>query len=97
MDTAGRRSKCFGTGRIADAIAAALQQQGTATQAIARNVNEAAQGAQNISQNVNDVTQATEETGISAQDKLASVEELKGQSDILRSEIDGFLKKIRAA
>tara|TARA_B100000676_G_scaffold214512_1_gene210955 strand:- start:17 stop:199 length:183 start_codon:yes stop_codon:yes gene_type:complete len=60
-------------------------------------VNEAAQGAQNISQNVNDVTQATEETGISAQDKLATVEELKGQSDILRSEIDSFLKKIRAA
>ena len=60
-------------------------------------MNEAAQGAQNISQNVNDVTQATAESGISAQDKLASVEELKGQSDILRSEIDSFLKKIRAA
>ncbi|MDD9902474.1 MAG: methyl-accepting chemotaxis protein [Rhodospirillaceae bacterium] len=82
---------------IADAIAAAVQQQGTATQAIARNVNEAAQGAQNISQNVNDVTQATEESGISAQDMLASVDELKGQSDILRSEIDSFLKEIRAA
>jgi len=60
-------------------------------------VNEAAQGAQNISQNVNDVTQATEESGISAQDMLASVEELKGPSDILRSEIDSFLKEIRAA
>ena len=60
-------------------------------------MNEAAQGAQNISQNVNDVTHATEESSISAQDKLASVEELKGQSDILRSEIDSFLKKIRAA
>ena len=60
-------------------------------------MNEAAQEAQIISQNVNDVTQATEESGISTQDKLASVEELKGQSDILRSEIDSFLKKIRAA
>ncbi|WP_024340861.1 globin-coupled sensor protein [Bradyrhizobium japonicum] len=82
---------------VATAIAAAVEQQGVATAEIARNVQEAAQGTHDVSSNIGGVSQAARETGITASELLAASKELSGQTDVLRSEVEGFFAAIRAA
>src|SRR4051794_11143781 len=48
---------------ISSAIAAAVFEQGAATQEIARNVQQAAQGATEVSSNIEGVAQGAKETG----------------------------------
>jgi methyl-accepting chemotaxis protein len=82
---------------ISSTIAAAVQEQTAATQEIARNVQQAAQGTHEVNSNITGVTQAAQETGSAATQVLSSAQELGRQADDLRSQIDGFLAKIRAA
>jgi methyl-accepting chemotaxis protein len=82
---------------IATTIASAVEEQGAATQEIARNVQEAAQGTGPVSSNIIGVNQVAAETGAAADQVLASADELGKQAEILRSDVDGFLAKIRAA
>lgn len=82
---------------IATAIAAAVEQQGVATAEIARNVQEAAQGTHDVSSNIGGVSHAASETGITASELLTASQELSGQTDALRSEVEDFFAVIRAA
>ena len=82
---------------IAASIAAAVEQQGAATQEIARNVQEAAAGADEVSGGVHGVTQAAEETGAASQEVQNLAQTLGDQSAMLRQEVESFLELVRAA
>ena len=82
---------------ISAAIAAAVAQQGTATQEIAQNVQQAAARTGEVSQNIAGVTDGFASTGKAAEEVLGSAVELSRQSQRLRDEVDRFLAHIRAA
>ncbi len=82
---------------VATAIAAAVEQQGVATAEIARNIQEAAQGTHDVSSNIGGVSHAASRTGTTASELLAASQELSGQTDALRSEVEDFFAAIRAA
>jgi len=82
---------------IATTIASAVEEQGSATQEIARNVQEAAQGTKEVSANITGVTQAANDTGAAASQVLSASSELAKQSETLRTEVDTFLTRVRAA
>ena len=82
---------------IATTIAAAVEEQGAATKEIARNVGEAAKGAEDVSANILGVTEATGETRKAASQVLSAAQGLNAESENLRSQIGGFLTRIRAA
>ncbi|MDO8606420.1 MAG: cache domain-containing protein [Phaeospirillum sp.] len=81
---------------IASSIAAAVDQQGAATQEIARNVHDAATGAQSVSSHIASVNRTTQEAGAAARQMLEAADGLARQSDILRGDVDQFLGEIRA-
>lgn len=82
---------------IAGTIAAAVEQQGAATQEIARNIQQASIGCQEVSSNTSGVSNAAIETGQAAAEVLATAEKLAQQADALRTEVSEFLSGIRAA
>ncbi len=82
---------------IATTIAAAVEEQGAATQEISRNVQEAARGTQDVSSNIGGVTRAAGDTGIAAEQVNRSAGNLASQSDQLRHAVEEFLKGVRAA
>ena len=82
---------------IATTIAAAVEEQGSATREIARNVQEAARGTGQVSSSIVGVNQAASETGSAAGQVLTSAEELGRQAETLRGDVGGFLARIRAA
>ena len=83
--------------QISTAIAAAVEQQGAATQEIARNVEEAAKGTQEVSSNIGGVTEAANSTGAVANQVLASARALTQQSGELRVLVQSFLTEVKAA
>jgi len=82
---------------ISTTIAAAVEEQGAATQEIARNVEEAAKGTQDVSSNIGGVTEAANSTGAVAGEVLASATSLTTQSGELRSLVQTFLADVKAA
>ncbi len=82
---------------IATTIAAAVEEQGAATQEIARNVQQAAAGTAEVSSNIAGVTQAVSATGTAAEQVLGAAGELAKQGEALRSQVDRFLSAVRAA
>ena len=82
---------------ISSAIAAAVQQQGAATQEIARSVNQAADGSNQVTESIGTVTASAAETGEAASGMLNSASDLARQADMLRAEMDRFLAGVRAA
>jgi methyl-accepting chemotaxis protein len=82
---------------IAEAIAAAVEEQGAATREITRNVQAAADGANAVSSNIMGVNEAAHETGAVSVEVLASAEKLGRQAAALRADVDSFLANIRAA
>jgi methyl-accepting chemotaxis protein len=82
---------------IAATIAAAVEEQGSATQEIARNVQEAAHGTDQVSRTILGVNGAANETGLAANQVLVAANELGAQTDTLRRDINKFLSDIRAA
>jgi methyl-accepting chemotaxis protein len=83
--------------QIGGAIAAAIEQQGSATREIARNVQEAATGTQDVTSNISGVQQAANDTGAAATQVLGAAEELSGQSNDLAAQVHRFLADVRAA
>lgn len=77
------------------AIAAAVEQQGAATQEIARNVDEAAQGTKDVTENASNVSTAASETGRSAGLVLDASGDLSEQSANLESVAAKFLEAMR--
>jgi len=82
---------------ITASIATAIEQQGGATREIARNIQSVAAGSSEINAHIGGVTQAATATGTAASEVLANARELDNQSGMLRSAVDGFLAKVRAA
>ena len=82
---------------VATGIAAAVEQQGAATQEIVRNVAQASSGTSEVTSNIAGVAQASEETGAAASQVLASASELSRQSEHLSAEVQRFLATVRAA
>jgi methyl-accepting chemotaxis protein len=82
---------------IAATIAAAVEEQGAATQEIARNVGEAAKGTQQVAANITDVNRGASETGSASSQVLSSAQSLSSESNHLKAEVDKFLITVRAA
>nr|WP_249806286.1 methyl-accepting chemotaxis protein [Bradyrhizobium sp. 1] len=82
---------------ISSAIAAAVEEQGAATQEIARNVQQAAQGTQQVSSNVGEVQHGAAETGSAASQVLSAAQMLSRDSSRLKLEVSKFLGSVRAA
>ncbi|WP_236025350.1 methyl-accepting chemotaxis protein [Arenibaculum pallidiluteum] len=82
---------------IAGAIAAAIEQQGAATQDISANVQQAARGTQEVSSNISGVNQAAAETGSAASQVLGAAGGLSKEAETLRREVASFIATVRAA
>ncbi|NWG23284.1 MAG: MCP four helix bundle domain-containing protein [Pseudorhodoplanes sp.] len=82
---------------ISSAIAAAVEEQGAATQEISRNVQQAAQGTSEVAANIVDVNRGASETGSASAQVLSSAQSLASESNRLKLEVGRFLDTVRAA
>lgn len=78
-------------------ISSAVEEQGAATREIARNIQSVAAGSSEISDHIGGVSAAAAATGTAASDVLTSARDLDQQSGMLRTAVDEFLGKVRAA
>lgn len=82
---------------LAGGIAAAVEEQGTATQEIVRNVGQAALGTGEVTSNIAGVARAAEGAGAAAAQVLGSASGLSAQAQRLDAEVRRFLETVRAA
>ncbi|WP_398475446.1 methyl-accepting chemotaxis protein [Tardiphaga sp.] len=82
---------------VATAIAAAVEEQGAATQEITRSTQQAADGTRNVSDNITGVSADADAAGAAAQDVKMASETLATQTRQLGSQVTDFIGKIRAA
>jgi methyl-accepting chemotaxis protein len=82
---------------VATAIAAAVEQQGAATQEITRSTQQAAQGTNEVSNNIAGVIAGADATGAAAQNVKSASEALGAQTRQLGDQVNAFLNNIRAA
>jgi methyl-accepting chemotaxis protein len=82
---------------ISSTIAAAVEEQGAATQEIARNVQRAAVGTQQVSSNIVDVQRGATETGGASSQVLSAAQSLSSDSSKLKTQVGRFLDTVRAA
>jgi methyl-accepting chemotaxis protein len=82
---------------VATAIAAAVQQQGAATQEITRSTQFAAQGTKNVSDNITGVKTDADAAAAAAEHVKDASETLETQSQHLGNQVTEFLSRIRAA
>ncbi|WP_247529716.1 methyl-accepting chemotaxis protein [Bradyrhizobium sp. 199] len=82
---------------ISSTIAAAVEEQGAATQEISRNVHQAAEGTHQVSSNITDVQRGASETGSASSQVLSAAQMLSGDSNRLKLEVGKFLGTVRAA
>jgi methyl-accepting chemotaxis protein len=90
-DTIGRMSE------ISSTIAAAVEEQGAATQEISRNIQHAALGTSEVSSNISDVQRGASETGSASAQVHSAAQLLSGDSNRLKLEVAKFLNSVRAA
>jgi methyl-accepting chemotaxis protein len=90
-DTIGRMSE------ISSTIAAAVEEQGAATQEISRNIQHAAKGTAEVSSNITDVQRGARETGSASSQVLSAAQSLSVESNRLKLEVGKFLNSVRAA
>jgi methyl-accepting chemotaxis protein len=82
---------------IATSIATAVEQQGSATQEIARSIAQAAHGTSEVSSNITSVSEASKQTGVAASQVLSAAKELSINGVTLRTQVENFLREVRAA
>jgi methyl-accepting chemotaxis protein len=82
---------------ISRSIAGAMDQQGQATTEIARNVAQAAAGTSEVTSNITGVSQAAAETETVSSQIVSAADHLSTQADSLRTQVDGFIQRVRAA
>ncbi len=82
---------------IAAAIAAAIEEQGAATQEIARNVQQAAIGSTQVATSIADVNRGAGDTGSASSQVLSSAQLLSNENKRLKAEVVKFLATVRAA
>ena len=90
-ETIGRMSE------ISSTIAAAVEEQGAATQEISRNIQHAADGTQQVSANITDVQHGATETGSASAQVHSAAKSLSSDSNRLKLEVGKFLDSVRAA
>jgi methyl-accepting chemotaxis protein len=83
--------------QITSSISTAVEEQGEATREIARNIQSVAAGASEVSNHIGGVSAAADATGTAASQVLSNAKELDTQSGMLRTAVDEFLIKVRAA
>jgi methyl-accepting chemotaxis protein len=83
--------------QIGTAIAAAIEEQGSATKEISRSIQEAARGTQEVNSNICGVQRAADDTGAASSRVLGAAEQLSSQSRDLADQVDRFLSEVRAA
>jgi methyl-accepting chemotaxis protein len=82
---------------IATSIASAVEQQGAATAEIARTVNDTASAARLVSTSIGSVKDAANDTGTAAAQVLGAAGSVSTQAEQLSSEVNGFVREVRAA
>jgi methyl-accepting chemotaxis protein len=82
---------------IAATIATAVEEQGVTTTEIARNVQQAAHGTILVASNIGEVSTGAAETGAASLQLLSSAKALSTEGSKLRTEVDKFLSRVRAA
>lgn len=82
---------------VAASIAAAVEEQGSATQDIARSVQQVAGGTDEVARNISGVRDAAGDTGTASTHVLDSSRVLSDKAADMRTHIDTFLATIRAA
>jgi methyl-accepting chemotaxis protein len=82
---------------VTTAIAAAVEQQGSATREIARSANQVAEGTSAVAIRIQDVQRAARETGEASASLLGAAEGLTGHAGALREKSGEFLVNIRRA
>ncbi|MGN6424842.1 MAG: methyl-accepting chemotaxis protein [Asticcacaulis sp.] len=82
---------------ISTAIAAAVEQQGAATDEIAGNTARAADGTTQVTENIFGVGRAAEQTGAASTQLMGLSGHLSAQAEDLKSEVEGFVTALRAA
>jgi methyl-accepting chemotaxis protein len=82
---------------ISTAIAAAVEEQGAATQEIARNVQQAAIGATKVTGSIAQVNDGASQTGTAADQVHSLAVSLLTESKHLDTEVGAFLRSIRVA
>ena len=83
--------------QIGTAMAAAVNQQGAATQEIARSVQQAAAGTHLVTDRLGDVRRSVSQTGTTASAVLSAADHLGTQSRHLNEAVDVFVSAVRAA
>jgi methyl-accepting chemotaxis protein len=101
QDSVGAIKEISGTieklSEISSTIAAAVEEQGAATQEISRNVQQAALGTMQVSSHVTDVQHGAGETGSASSQVLSAAQSLSNESNRLKLEVGKFLSSVRAA
>jgi len=82
---------------ISSTVAAAVEEQGAATQEISRNVQQAAHGTQRVSTNIGDVQRGAADTGSASSQVLSAARSLSADSNRLKQEVAKFLNSVHAA
>jgi methyl-accepting chemotaxis protein len=82
---------------ISSTIAAAVEEQGAATQEISRNVQQAAEATGQVSANIVDVQRGAGETGSASSQVLSAAQSLSRDSNRLKLEVGKILNSERAA
>ncbi len=82
---------------IATVIAAAVEEQGAATQQISQSVQQVARGTATVAGNITDVSRGASETGSASAQVFTSAQALSNESNHLKVEVERFLKIVRAA
>jgi methyl-accepting chemotaxis protein len=81
----------------ATAIAAAVEQQGSATLEIARNAQEATRGTQEVSSSIGSIDTNSRKAGTDASGVLDSANRLSENGNLLKQQVEIFLREVRAA
>ncbi|WP_244665209.1 methyl-accepting chemotaxis protein [Afifella marina] len=82
---------------ISSTIASSVEEQGSATGEIAQNVQQAAEGTQEVSTSIVSVSRAANETGRVSSEIVQAAGDLDSQAENLRSQVDAFIGRVRAA
>lgn len=82
---------------ISTSVAGMIEEQSSTAIEIGRTTQNAADGTQRVSDSVVDVAHATAQTGESAEEVLAAAQRLSQGSSELKSAVDNFLGRVRAA
>ncbi len=81
---------------VAAAVAAAVEEQDSATKEISRNVEEVANAANQVNMNISGVREAAAETGESSNEVLVTARGLSGQAEGLKTRVETFLRDVRS-